>query len=243
MGRSSPRSSEAAPRVVFYRFRWLWDFGFWAFTGPAPARALAQRLLTRFGAPGLLRLDRRGRAPTSSSRSSRRRHRGARPLAPLRAARRARSSPAITDVAAMRLLGEPRRRRPPRHPARVDRRGAPDRRRRRRRAHRDGFTIPASTRRVRRPTRGARSACRGRTDRRSSRAAAGASATSQGAVEEALAFDEVRGRLPDRPKRGAARGARAPVRRRAARRSRRVHRGDGASGSPPPTRSCTRPAG
>jgi processive 1,2-diacylglycerol beta-glucosyltransferase len=48
--------SETAPQVVFHRFRWLWDLGFWAFTGPAPARSLVQRGLVRLGAPGVLRL-------------------------------------------------------------------------------------------------------------------------------------------------------------------------------------------
>ena len=36
-------SARPAPRVIFYRLRWLWDFAFWAVTGPAPARAVAQR--------------------------------------------------------------------------------------------------------------------------------------------------------------------------------------------------------
>jgi UDP-N-acetylglucosamine:LPS N-acetylglucosamine transferase len=48
--------SETAPQVVFHRFRWLWDLGFWAFTGPAPTRSLVQRGLVRYGAPGVLRL-------------------------------------------------------------------------------------------------------------------------------------------------------------------------------------------
>src|SRR5262249_15479698 len=48
--------SETAPQVVFHRFRWLWDLGFWAFTGPAPARSLVQRGLARVGGPGVLRL-------------------------------------------------------------------------------------------------------------------------------------------------------------------------------------------
>jgi processive 1,2-diacylglycerol beta-glucosyltransferase len=61
MGRVVSMLSEAAPRVVFYRLRWLWDLGFWAFTGPPPARALAQRVLTRLGAPGLLGLVERSR--------------------------------------------------------------------------------------------------------------------------------------------------------------------------------------
>src|SRR5262249_8286025 len=48
--------SETAPQVVFHRFRWLWDLGFWVFTGPALVRSLAQRGLFRFGAPGIMRL-------------------------------------------------------------------------------------------------------------------------------------------------------------------------------------------
>jgi UDP-N-acetylglucosamine:LPS N-acetylglucosamine transferase len=56
MGRVVSMLSESAPRVIFYRLRWLWDLGFWAFTGTAPARAVSQRMLVRLGAPGLLRL-------------------------------------------------------------------------------------------------------------------------------------------------------------------------------------------
>jgi UDP-N-acetylglucosamine:LPS N-acetylglucosamine transferase len=48
--------SETAPMVVFHRFRWLWDVGFWVFTAPAPVRALVQRGLARLGAPGIVRL-------------------------------------------------------------------------------------------------------------------------------------------------------------------------------------------
>jgi UDP-N-acetylglucosamine:LPS N-acetylglucosamine transferase len=48
--------SESAPQVVFHRFRWLWDLGFWVFTGPALVRSLVQRGLFRFGAPGILSL-------------------------------------------------------------------------------------------------------------------------------------------------------------------------------------------
>jgi processive 1,2-diacylglycerol beta-glucosyltransferase len=56
MGRTVAAVSEGAPRIVFYRFEWLWDLGFWLFAGPAPSRELTQRLITRFGSPGLLRL-------------------------------------------------------------------------------------------------------------------------------------------------------------------------------------------
>jgi UDP-N-acetylglucosamine:LPS N-acetylglucosamine transferase len=56
MGRAVAFMSEGAARVVFYRAEWLWDLGFWLFAGPAPTRAASQRLITRFGSPGLLRL-------------------------------------------------------------------------------------------------------------------------------------------------------------------------------------------
>jgi UDP-N-acetylglucosamine:LPS N-acetylglucosamine transferase len=56
MGRAVAAVSEGAARVVFYRFEWLWDIGFWLFAGAAPTRELSQRLITRFGSPGLLRL-------------------------------------------------------------------------------------------------------------------------------------------------------------------------------------------
>lgn len=62
MGRVVALLSEAAPRVFFFRLYWFWDFAFWVVTGPAAARALAQRLLARFGAPGLLELVERSRA-------------------------------------------------------------------------------------------------------------------------------------------------------------------------------------
>jgi UDP-N-acetylglucosamine:LPS N-acetylglucosamine transferase len=55
MGRVVTVLSESAPRVVFYRLRWLWDFAFWLFTAPV-ARGATQRLLTRLGGRGLLRL-------------------------------------------------------------------------------------------------------------------------------------------------------------------------------------------
>lgn len=56
MGRAVAAVSEGAARFAFYRFEWLWDLGFWFFAGPAATREATQRLLTRFGAPGLLRL-------------------------------------------------------------------------------------------------------------------------------------------------------------------------------------------
>ena len=39
MGRVVSAIGEGAPRIIFYRLRWVWDLGFWAFTGPAPTRA------------------------------------------------------------------------------------------------------------------------------------------------------------------------------------------------------------
>ena len=56
MGRAVTLVSESAPRVVFYRLRWLWDLGFWFFTRPALTRELSQRAITRAGGPGLMRL-------------------------------------------------------------------------------------------------------------------------------------------------------------------------------------------
>jgi UDP-N-acetylglucosamine:LPS N-acetylglucosamine transferase len=48
--------SEDAPRLVFFRLRWLWDAAFWTMVELAPTRALAQALLTRLGGRRLLRL-------------------------------------------------------------------------------------------------------------------------------------------------------------------------------------------
>jgi UDP-N-acetylglucosamine:LPS N-acetylglucosamine transferase len=56
MGRAVVAVSESAPRVVFYRFDWLWDVGFWVFARFGPTRRLTQAVLTRFGADGILRL-------------------------------------------------------------------------------------------------------------------------------------------------------------------------------------------
>jgi UDP-N-acetylglucosamine:LPS N-acetylglucosamine transferase len=56
MGRVVSVVSEEAPRVVFFRFHWIWDLGFWLFARFAPTRRLTQSLLTRFAAPGLLQL-------------------------------------------------------------------------------------------------------------------------------------------------------------------------------------------
>ncbi len=56
MGRTVAAVSESAPRVVFFRFGWLWDLGFWAFARFGPTRTFTQRMLTRLGGPGLLEL-------------------------------------------------------------------------------------------------------------------------------------------------------------------------------------------
>ncbi len=48
--------SADAAALVFYRFQWVWDLGFWLFTGPRATRAATQALLARSGTPGLLRL-------------------------------------------------------------------------------------------------------------------------------------------------------------------------------------------
>jgi processive 1,2-diacylglycerol beta-glucosyltransferase len=62
MGRVVATLSQTAPKVFFFRLYWFWDVAFWAVTGPAAARALAQRLLTRFASPGLLALVERTQA-------------------------------------------------------------------------------------------------------------------------------------------------------------------------------------
>jgi UDP-N-acetylglucosamine:LPS N-acetylglucosamine transferase len=59
MGRTVAAISADAAEIVFYRFQWVWDFGFWFFTGPRATRRATQLLLTRKGGPGLLRLIRR----------------------------------------------------------------------------------------------------------------------------------------------------------------------------------------
>jgi UDP-N-acetylglucosamine:LPS N-acetylglucosamine transferase len=58
MGPAVVAVSESAPRVVFFRFDWLWDLGFWAFARFAPTRHATQAILMRFGADGILRLIR-----------------------------------------------------------------------------------------------------------------------------------------------------------------------------------------
>lgn len=56
MGHAIALVSEDAARVVFHRQEWLWDVGFWFFTGNRVTRSLSQRLITRVGGPGVLRL-------------------------------------------------------------------------------------------------------------------------------------------------------------------------------------------
>ncbi len=58
MGRVVTAISADAGRVVFFRFLWLWDLGFWVFAGFGPTRRAAQALLARVGGAGLLRLIR-----------------------------------------------------------------------------------------------------------------------------------------------------------------------------------------
>ena len=56
MGRLVAWFSAGAAEVVFYRFQWVWDLGFWVFAGNPVTRAISQRLMTRLGGPGLMRL-------------------------------------------------------------------------------------------------------------------------------------------------------------------------------------------
>jgi UDP-N-acetylglucosamine:LPS N-acetylglucosamine transferase len=56
MGRAVTFVMEDAPRVGFYRAQWVWDLGFWVFAENRSTRELSQRLITRVGGPGLLRL-------------------------------------------------------------------------------------------------------------------------------------------------------------------------------------------
>ena len=56
MGRVITALSADSGRIVFFRFQWLWDAGYWVFARFAPTRALTQRLIARVGGPGLLRL-------------------------------------------------------------------------------------------------------------------------------------------------------------------------------------------
>jgi processive 1,2-diacylglycerol beta-glucosyltransferase len=56
MGRIVTAFSADAARLVFFRFQWVWDVGFWFFAGFGPTRRGSQALLTRLGGEGLARL-------------------------------------------------------------------------------------------------------------------------------------------------------------------------------------------
>lgn len=56
MGRLVRAISADAGRVVFFRFQWMWDIGYWLFARSRPTRWFTQTLLARLGGPGLLRL-------------------------------------------------------------------------------------------------------------------------------------------------------------------------------------------
>jgi processive 1,2-diacylglycerol beta-glucosyltransferase len=58
MGRAVTAISADAGKIVFFRFEWLWDLGFWAFARFGPTRRATQALLARIGGPGLLRMIR-----------------------------------------------------------------------------------------------------------------------------------------------------------------------------------------
>ena len=56
MGKLVKAISADAGRVVFFRFQWVWDVGFWFFARARPTRWLTQTLLTRLGGNGLVEL-------------------------------------------------------------------------------------------------------------------------------------------------------------------------------------------
>ena len=56
MGRLVTWISADAGRLVFFRFQWLWDVGFWFFAVCRPTRAFTQASLAKFGGAGLMRL-------------------------------------------------------------------------------------------------------------------------------------------------------------------------------------------
>ena len=56
MGRLIKWISADSGRIVFFRFQWLWDVGFWFFAVFRPTRALTQALLAKVGGGGLMRL-------------------------------------------------------------------------------------------------------------------------------------------------------------------------------------------
>jgi processive 1,2-diacylglycerol beta-glucosyltransferase len=56
MGRTITLLSEGVASVVFFRFQWLWDVGYWLSAGNPATRELAQRGSVRVGGPGLMRI-------------------------------------------------------------------------------------------------------------------------------------------------------------------------------------------
>lgn len=56
MGKFITAISADSGRIVFFRFQWLWDVGFWFFAQWRLTRWLSQMVLTRLGRGGLLRL-------------------------------------------------------------------------------------------------------------------------------------------------------------------------------------------
>jgi processive 1,2-diacylglycerol beta-glucosyltransferase len=58
MGRIVAAFSAGVATVVFFRFRWLWDLGFWFFARWGPTRTFTQVTMTRLATPGILRLVR-----------------------------------------------------------------------------------------------------------------------------------------------------------------------------------------
>jgi UDP-N-acetylglucosamine:LPS N-acetylglucosamine transferase len=56
MGKLVKAISADAGRIVFFRFQWVWDLGFWFFAQARPTRWLSQTLLTRIGGNGLVKL-------------------------------------------------------------------------------------------------------------------------------------------------------------------------------------------
>ena len=171
------------------------------------ARGVTQWMLTRFGVARAAAADRRRRARTSIVSVY---PHATEVLGRLRRSGRLHDPGLRRDHRSRRaaLLGDARRRPPPRHASRVDRRRcarSPGRGRRVHCVH--GFTAPEflEPARVRRRAAGARA----RPERArscSSPAAAGASATSRAPSREVLAVDGRRpGRLPLRPQRGAPR--------------------------------------
>ena len=56
MGRLVTAISADSGRIVFFRLQWLWDVGFWFFARARSTRLLTQKLLTKVGGKGLLRL-------------------------------------------------------------------------------------------------------------------------------------------------------------------------------------------